>query len=145
MSAAGVAVSTRVACAAVVLYNDERSEWAPGGHRAWRLRSEVGDAWWRAQLSPAICARIALAFEEGARLIAERALVSLVTDYMARQRAVDAIRPSYTDIRGFLIGELEADPIVACRVAMERTAAANRFAATMGDETVRAGAHRWYL
>jgi hypothetical protein len=133
----------RRASTAIVLYGDTRTEHLPGGYRDWRLRLDAEDARQRAKLTPAVCSLVAMAYEEGMRLAAERMLGPVVGDVMVRTKTLDEVRPTYPEIRNFLAHEIEADPVVACRVAMARTVAANLFDSLVRREVGRDG--KWWL
>jgi hypothetical protein len=110
---------TRRRSTAIVLYND------PRGDRAFGLRLDAEEARRRAAMTLSLCHAVAMAYEEGARLTAERVLQPFLGYGIALSEACDRARPTYTQLRNLLVGEYDADPIVAARVAMQRIARAN--------------------
>lgn len=66
-----------------------------------------------------------MALEEGAYTAADR-LLAPVFGWRGGYALNVASFPGYTRIRNFLVGELDADEIVACRVAARRVALFNR-------------------
>lgn len=93
--------------------------------RRWLLRLDKEEAARRAFATEAVCHIAAMAAEEAAEH-ATRRLLAPVFHHRDRREFYVAAFPGYCWIRGFLIGELDADPIVAARVAHARVRAHNR-------------------
>jgi hypothetical protein len=93
--------------------------------RQWSLRLDKQEAERRAFASEAVCHVAAMAAEEAAEQVTRRLLAPVFPRRDLRELHVAAF-PGYCWIRGFLIGELDADPLVAARVAHARTCAHNR-------------------
>lgn len=119
---------------ALVLHNDRN------GDRAFMLQLLKDEGQRRADATEQVCHLAAMAFEEGARIAVEKLLQPSIGWYLA-QRAASRLEPTYTQLRNFLIGELDAHEIIACRVAADRTARNNKY--RPADE--RTGGERGWL
>lgn len=90
-----------------------------------RLRCDRDEAERRQLATERVCHLVAMALEEGAESAVVRILEPTAGGRDAR-RVATRFFPGYTRIRNFLIGELDADEWLACRVAMSRVAMHNR-------------------
>lgn len=105
---------------AIILWNDKL------GNRAYELDSLKREGHRRALATEFVCHLACMAYEEGAAGATAR-LTPSGLDWRTRA-AIDANNaPTYTELRGFLIGELDADPRLAARVAMQRVARDEKF------------------
>jgi hypothetical protein len=128
---------------AIVLYNDVRTEYLPGGNRAAVLRGLANEGRRRAWASEQVCHVACMAYEEGAR-VALRRMLEPTLGFYGSDRAADRIAPSYTQLRNFLIGELDVHEIIACRVAMRRTVNTVQLRANLYDrDKFRTGERGW--
>lgn len=105
---------------ALTLYND------PEGDRAFMLHLDKQEAARRAAATSFVCHAVAMGLEEGADMVATRMLEPILGWAGIGSERLRLFEPSYTFIRNFLIGELDADPILAATVAMDRIRMRNR-------------------
>lgn len=73
-----------------------------------------------------VCDLVAMGLVESSHYTVRRMTAPALGHDVARQAAIAAF-PGYVFLRDFLIGELDADPVVAARVAAKHTASHNRF------------------
>ena len=104
-------------CLAIILHDD------PDGRRAHELQYEK--YWQPLRPSTRSCSHACQAYEEGARNAWRRLLGPSIGWYEA-SNAADRNAPTYTELRNFLVGELEADYRVACVVAFAHVTRNNR-------------------
>ena len=93
--------------------------------RRFHLRLDKEEAARRHRATEFFCDVVAMALEEGASGAAGK-LFAPVFGWRATREMHVAAFPGYCRIRDFLIGELDADPIIACRVAHARVRLHNR-------------------
>jgi hypothetical protein len=120
----------------LVLHND------PAGNRSFHLQLLRDEGHRRARATESACHLAAMAFEEGARLAAEK-LLRPALGWHGTSRAVDRLEPTYTEIRNFLVGELDAHYLIACRVAADRVARFNKYRYTDDERYVAGGERGW--
>ena len=92
--------------------------------RIWReVKSQSDENDRRDRATPDLCAAVLMAIEETRYKTAEAIAAALGGDRLAAHLLAELTpHPSYTEMRNFLIGELDAHPVVACRAAMARAA-----------------------
>lgn len=110
--------------------------------RRWHLRLDKEEAARRFRATPFFCDVAAMALEEGADMAALKLLAPVFGHRMTREMHVAAF-PGYCRIRDFLIGELDADPLVACRVAHARVRLHNRHIRLFDDRDRDRGEWGW--
>jgi hypothetical protein len=92
---------------------------------AWRLLIDQREAEARARATRFVCGVAAMGFVEGAERATRAIIGPALGPHTVRQGVVQSF-PGYTAIRNFLMGELDADYVIACRVAAYHTQAHNR-------------------
>jgi hypothetical protein len=92
---------------------------------AWNVRLDREERERRAFATERVCNLVAMGLVEGAEFMAEQ-ILGPTLDYDAMMAARARLFPGYVFIRNFLVGELDADPVIAARVAAQHTAAHNR-------------------
>lgn len=117
----GVAIVRRESVA-LVLYNDTKNDYIVEGIRMMELRGLADEGRRRARATEHMCHVACMAYEEGARHALEPIFANLFDRFaLGYYAALDRHAPSYTALRNFLIGELDAHVLIACRVAFART------------------------
>lgn len=92
---------------------------------AFNLRMDQRESEARARATPFVCDLAAMCLVE-ASLHAVRRMVQPSLGYEMACRSEATAYPGYVFIRDFLIGELDADRTLACRIAAKHTALHNR-------------------
>lgn len=90
-----------------------------------RLRLDRLEAEARARATALVCDVLAMGLVEGAEYMARRILMPAI-GYEGVRRARSKLFPGYVFLRDTLIGELDADPVLAARIAAKHTATHNR-------------------
>lgn len=76
--------------------------------------------------SLAVCHVALMAYEESRHIYARRLARGVGASHLAESLIADESQPSYTELRNFLVGELDARYVTACQAAFARVAMNNR-------------------
>ncbi len=80
----------------------------------------------RDRMTPEVCGLVLMAFVESRYLFARDMMRATRADYLTENLFADGSHPSYTEMRGFLVGECDAEYFAACRAAFAQVAMNNR-------------------
>jgi hypothetical protein len=101
----------------------------------WNLRIERQERERRAFASERVCDLVAMALVEGAEYTTRRMLEPVI-GYDATVHARSRAFPGYTFIRNFLVGELDADPVIAARAAAKQVQLHNRLQGYLSEARI---------